>query len=49
MSGDFESELPLTGPIGAKSGRAVYLDGGSCPDAAYQVNTVSGDIVIEAN
>lgn len=49
VSGDFESELPLTGPIGSKSGRAVYLDGGNCPDAAYQMNTVSGDIVIEAN
>ncbi len=49
VSGDFESELPLTGPIGAKSGRAVYLDGGSCPDAPYQMATVSGDVIIEAN
>lgn len=49
VSGDFESELPLTGPIGAKSGRAVYLDGGSCPDAPYQMSTVSGDVIIEAN
>lgn len=49
VSGDFETELPLTGPIGSKSGRAVYLDGGSCPDAPFQMATVSGDVIIEAN
>lgn len=41
VSGDLESDFPLVGPIGAKSGEAIYLDGG---DRSFHISSVSGDI-----
>lgn len=41
VSGRLESDFPLVGPIGSKSGEAIYLDGGS---RSYRMASVSGDI-----
>lgn len=43
VSGELESGFQLVGPIGAKSGEAMYLDGGG---RTYRVSTVSGDIIL---
>ncbi len=43
VSGDLDSDFQLVGPIGAKSGEAMYLDGGN---RTYKVSTVSGDIIL---
>jgi len=41
VSGELESDFPLVGPLGAKSGEAIYLDGG---DRSFHISSVSGDI-----
>lgn len=41
VSGDLTSDFAMVGPIGSRSGEAVYLDGG---DRNYTVSSVSGDI-----
>jgi DUF4097 and DUF4098 domain-containing protein YvlB len=44
VSGKIESEFPLTGPVGAKTGEAVHQSGGQ---RRYHLTTVSGDIRLE--
>lgn len=46
VSGDMESEFPLIGAVGGKSGSAVYLDGGR---STFHLSTVSGDIALRKN
>lgn len=41
ISGELNSDFPLVGPMGAKSGDAIYLDGGQ---RTYRMASVSGDI-----
>ena len=43
ISGDLNSEFPLVGPIGARSGEAIYLDGGQ---RSYRMASVSGDLTL---
>ncbi len=43
VSGDLSSDFPMVGPIGAKSGTAVYGGGG---ERAFSLSTVSGDIIL---
>ena len=44
VSGKLETAFPLVGPTDAKSGEAIYLDGGQ---RAFHISTVSGDITIQ--
>ena len=44
VSGELSTDFPLVGPIGARSGEAIYLDGG---DRAFRISSVSGDISLE--
>lgn len=41
MSGSLESDFQLTGPSGARSGRAVYLDGG---ERTFHMSSISGNM-----
>lgn len=41
VSGDLETEFELVGPVGARSGEAMYLDGGG---RAFRISSISGDI-----
>lgn len=41
VSGSLESDFQLTGPIGARSGRAVYLDGG---ERTFHMSSISGNM-----
>ncbi len=41
VTGDLESAFPLAGPVGARSGEAIYLDGGG---RLFRMSTVSGDL-----
>jgi len=41
VSGDLETDFPLVGPVGARSGEAMYLDGGG---RTFRITSVSGDI-----
>ena len=41
VSGELDSEFQLVGPIGKRSGEAIYLDGGG---RTFRVSSVSGDI-----
>lgn len=41
VSGDLFCGFPLTGPMGGRSGEAVYLDGGS---RTFRLSSVSGDL-----
>lgn len=43
VSGDLDSDFPLVGPIGARSGEAIYLDGGQ---RSYRMASVSGDLTL---
>ncbi len=43
VSGDLDSEFSLVGPIGARSGEAIYLDGGG---RTFRVSSISGDIAL---
>ena len=46
VSGDLDTEFELVGPVGARSGEAVYLDGGG---RSYRINSISGDISLRQN
>ena len=46
VSGDMESEFPLVGAVGGKSGSAVYLDGSG---STFHLSSVSGDIALRKN
>ena len=41
VSGELDSDFDLVGPIGKRSGEALYLDGGG---RTYRISSVSGDI-----
>ena len=41
VSGDLETEFDLVGPVGARSGEAMYLDGGG---RTFHISSISGDI-----
>lgn len=41
VSGDLDTDFPLVGPIGTRSGEAICLDGGG---RTFHISTVSGDI-----
>ena len=46
VSGELDSEFQLVGPIGKRSGEAIYLDGGG---RTFRVSTISGDIDLQQN
>ncbi len=46
VSGELDSRFQLVGPIGSRSGEAIYLDGGG---RTFSVSTVSGDITLRQN
>ncbi len=41
VSGELDSDFPLVGPIGKRSGEAIYLDGGG---RTFRMSSISGDI-----
>ncbi len=41
VSGDLDTDFPLVGPVGARSGEAIHLDGGG---RTFHITSVSGDI-----
>lgn len=41
VSGELESDFQLVGPIGKRSGEAIYLDGGG---RTFRMSSISGDI-----
>lgn len=41
VSGDLDTDFPLVGPVGARSGEAIHLDGGG---RTFRITSVSGDI-----
>ncbi len=43
VSGELDSEFQLVGPIGKRSGEAIYLDGGG---RTFRVSSISGDITL---
>ena len=43
VSGELDSDFPLVGPIGKRSGEAIYLDGGG---RSFSMSSVSGDITL---
>lgn len=43
VSGELDSAFPLVGPIGTRSGEAIYLDGGG---RTFRISTFSGDITL---
>lgn len=43
VSGELDSDFPLVGPIGKRSGEAIYLDGGG---RTFRMSSVSGDIAL---
>lgn len=44
LSGDLHTDFDLVGPMGRKSGSAVYLDGGN---RNFSISSTSGDITLE--
>jgi DUF4097 and DUF4098 domain-containing protein YvlB len=44
LSGDLSTDFELVGPMGRKSGTAVYLDDGN---STFTLSSTSGDIVLE--
>lgn len=46
VSGELDSDFQLVGPIGKRSGEALYLDGGG---RSFRVSSVSGDIILRQN
>lgn len=44
VSGELRSDFGMVGPIGARSGEAIYLDGG---ERRYTISSISGDICLE--
>lgn len=43
VSGELDSDFPLVGPIGKRSGEAIYLDGGG---RTFHMSSVSGDLAL---
>lgn len=43
VSGELDSDFPLVGPIGKRSGEAIYLDGGG---RTFRMSSVSGDLAL---
>lgn len=43
VSGELDSDFPLVGPIGKRSGEAIYLDGGG---RTFRMSSVSGDLTL---
>lgn len=43
ISGEVDSDFPLVGPVGKRSGEAVYLDGGG---RLFHISSISGDIAL---
>lgn len=43
VSGDLDTDFPLVGPVGARSGEAIYLDGGG---RTFRISSISGDITL---
>lgn len=43
VSGELDSSFPLVGPIGKRSGEAIYLDGGG---RTFRMSSVSGDLTL---
>lgn len=43
VSGELKSDFPLVGPLGFRTGEAMYLDGGG---RAYRMTSVSGDLTL---
>ena len=43
VSGELDSDFPLVGPIGTRSGEAIYLDGGG---RTFRMSSISGDIAL---
>lgn len=43
VSGELDSDFPLVGPIGKRSGEAIYLDGGG---RTFRMSSISGDITL---
>lgn len=41
VSGDLDTDFQLVGPVGARSGEAMYLDGGG---RTFRISSISGDI-----
>ena len=41
VSGELETDFPLVGPVGSRSGEAIYLDGGG---HSFRLSSISGDI-----
>ena len=46
VSGDLDTEFDLVGPVGARSGEAMYLDGGG---RSFRITSISGDISLRQN
>ena len=46
VSGELDSEFQLVGPIGKRSGEAIYLDGGG---RTFRMSSISGDINLRVN
>ena len=46
VSGDLDTEFDLVGPVGARSGEAMYLDGGV---RSFRITSISGDISLRQN
>jgi len=44
VSGELDSDFPLVGPIGKRSGEAIHLDGGG---RTFRMSSVSGDIILK--
>ena len=40
-SGELETDFPLVGPVGSRSGEAIYLDGSG---HSFRLSSISGDI-----
>lgn len=43
VSGELDSDFSLVGPLGKRSGEAIYLDGGG---RTYRMSSISGDITL---
>lgn len=43
VSGELDSSFPLVGPIGKRSGEAIYLDGGG---RTFRMSSISGDLTL---
>ncbi|MDE7262615.1 MAG: DUF4097 domain-containing protein [Oscillospiraceae bacterium] len=46
VSGELDSDFQLVGPIGKRSGEAIYLDGGG---RTFKMSSISGDLTLRQN